>query len=128
MKKTLMAIGLLATLSVALLAYAGGRVDDPLGIAVSPQMLLLGAEQNNVKVHTSIPLSLVNRATLELNGIASISSYADALGQLVAVFSEDEVKDSVSPPSETMTLTGLYVSGAPFEGSDTVTVTVYRGR
>jgi hypothetical protein len=117
-----------AVLSAAVLAYAGARSDDALGIAVSPQMLLLGTTQSAVKVHTDIPYSSVAKSTLELNGLAASGSYADALGNLVAVFSESAVKQMVSPPSAVLTLTGQYLDGEPFSGSDRVMVTRHRGR
>lgn len=124
--RMMVAIGLLATLSVALLAYGGARSDDALGVAVSPQMLLLGATQNDVKVHTDIPLSSVATVTLELNGLPASGAYADALGNLVAVFNEAAVKGMVSPPTAVLTLTGSYRDGGPFSGSDTVMVVEYR--
>ena len=87
---TTLFLGMLLHSSTAL---AGARTDDPLGVAVSPQMLLLGATQSGtVLVHTDIPLSAVARQTLELDGIPAAGSYADSLGNLVAVFTEDAVK------------------------------------
>ena len=111
------------------LSTGGQRSDDPLGVAVSPQMLLLGKVQTGaVKVHTGIPLFLVNPLTLELNGVPVIGYYADDLGQLVAVFDEDEVKFIVEPPLAVMTMTGEYVNGVCFAGSDVVGVTVFGGK
>ncbi len=51
-------------------AFSNSRTDDPLGIAVSPQTLILGFDQGgSVKVHTAIPLGTVIRCTVTLNGI-----------------------------------------------------------
>jgi len=104
-------------------AFSGARSEDPLGIAVSPQTLLLGADQGGtVAVHTEIPYGSVNRASLELNGIPVRSTKADACGDLVAFFSEAAVKEIVSVPSATLTLSGATKTGVPFAGSDTVQV------
>ena len=115
--------------STALLATAGARSDDPLGVADSPHMLLLGKLPTGVvKVHTAIPLVIVNPVTLELNGVPLIGYYADDLGQVVAVFDEQEIHSIVAPPSAVLTLTGEYVTGEPFAGSDTVRVTEFAGK
>jgi hypothetical protein len=102
---------------------SAGRVDDPLGVAVSPQTLLLSSDQGGrVTVHTSIPCSSVDRGTLALNGVPVSSVGADALGHLVAGFDEAAIKAVVTPPEAVMTLTGSYTDGTAFAGSDTVRV------
>lgn len=127
--RTVMGCILAGVASMALLASAGNRSDDPLEVAVSPQMLLLGAEQTGVvKVHTDIPLSAVDTDTLALNGVPAIGAYADALGELVSVFDEKEIKAIVAPPGAELTLTGEYVNGEPFAGTDAVSVTWFVGR
>lgn len=128
MKKLILAVMVVAVaLAVMPLASAGNRTDDPLGIAVSPQKLLLGAVQSGtVIVHTDIPISIVDTSKLELNGLLAIGAYADSLGHVVAVFNEADVKARVAPPSALLTLTGCYVSDGEFSGSDTVMVEVYR--
>ena len=128
MKKLILAVMVVAVaFAVAPVAFAGNRTDDPLGIAVSPQKLLLGTVQSGaVIVHTDIPISTVATVTLELNGLPAIGAYADSLGHVVAVFDEAAVKAMVAPPSALLTLTGCYVSGGEFSGSDTVMVEVYR--
>ena len=111
------AIGIAAT------GISNSRTDDPLGVAVSPQTLLLGCEQGgSVVVHTFIPYSTVDTATVELNGIAATWTKADDCGYLVAYFDEGEIKAIVSPPSAVLTLTGKTKDGVPFEGSDGVRV------
>jgi hypothetical protein len=105
------------------MVFAGARTDDPLGVAVSPQNLLLGSVQSgSVSVHTDIPLSSVDTLSLDLNGIPASGAGADALGNLVARFPEADVKAIVSPPGATLTLTGSYLQGGSFSGSDTVKV------
>jgi len=104
-------------------AFPNARTDDPLGVAVSPQMLLLSSDQGGeVTVHTAIPLSSVDRASVALDGIAATGTGADACGNLVAKFCEADVKAIVSPPEATLTLTGVLTSGETFSGSDTVKV------
>ncbi len=102
---------------------ANERTDDPLGIAISPQALILGAEQSGrVTVHTDIAGSTVDRSTVALEGIPASSTWVDLRGNLVAGFPEADVKAFVAPPEATLTLTGNRLDGTPFEGSDTVTV------
>ena len=104
-------------------ASSNGRTDDPLGVAVSPQTLILGFDQGgNIKVHTAIPLRSVDRSSVTLNGIPAGGIGADSLGHMVAIFSEDAVKAIVQPPSAVLTLEGLYNDGESFSGSDTVQV------
>ena len=115
--------------SITPLATGNQRTEDLLGVAVSPQVLLLGKVQTGtVKVHTYIPLSSVDRLSLQLNGVPAIGAYADALGQLVAVFAEEEIKSIVAPPVEAMTLTGEYVTGEQFAGTDIVGVWEFSGK
>ena len=104
-------------------AVSNGRTTDPLGVAVSPHMLVLGYDQGGtVTVHTNVPLSSVDTGSLALNGIPATGSKADNRGNLVAFFSEAEVKAIVAPPSAVLTLTGLTNDGDTFEGSDTASV------
>ena len=76
---------------------ANNRTDDPLGIAISPQALILGMEQSGrVTVHTDIPGSTVNRSTVALNDIPASSTWVDLRGNLVAGFSEVEIGDTLA--------------------------------
>ena len=124
MKKTLFLVCLAALLLLtAGVAFPGSRSDDPLGIAVSPQTLILNWDQGgHVAVHTDIPYGAVDLESLELSGVPVWWTKADDRGCLVAFFHEAEVKSIVSPPSATLTLTGWWVDGEEFAGSDTVTV------
>lgn len=122
---------LLAALSAALLAFANSnsRTGDAIGVAVSPRKLLLGTTQSgSVLVHTSIPFSSVATSTLALNGLPAAWAFADSLGHLVASFNEIEVKAIEAPPMATLTLTGSYLAGEAFAGSDVVAVETYCGR
>ena len=105
-------------------AFSNSRTDDPLGVAVSPQMLLLSSDQGGeVTVHTAIPLSWVDRASVRLEGLVPIGIGADSCGNMVAKFVEAEVESIVSPPGAVLTLTGNYdEDGEPFSGSDEVQV------
>lgn len=105
-------------------AFCGNRTDDSLGVAVSPQTLLLGEEQSSVVVHTAIPLSAVDTSSLTLNGIPVVWTKADARGELVAFFDEAAVKAVVAPPSAVLTLSGTRKDGSSFSGSDEVRVVV----
>ena len=100
-----------------------GKTDDELGVAVSPQNLNLASEQGGfVVVHTFIPYSTVDRTTITLNYIPSFRTKSDDCGNLVAYFKEDVIKEIVAVPEALLTLRGLYTTGEPFEGSDTVMV------
>jgi hypothetical protein len=102
-----------------------GKTDDELGVAVSPQNLILGSNQGGfVVVHTFIPYTTVSRTAVTLNYVPSFKTKADDCGNLVAYFKEDAIKAIVDPPDELMTLRGEYTDGEPFEGSDTVMVKV----
>lgn len=104
-------------------AWSNSRTDDPLGVAVSPQMLILGMDQGGaVTVHTAIKYPQVDAGSVTLNGLAAESTWADSCGNLVARFSESAVEAMVAPPSAVLTLEGITVDGTPFAGSDTVRV------
>jgi len=94
-----------------------------LGVAVSPQTLLLGSDQGGrVAVHTDIPIRTVNTTTLRLNGVPAKGVGVDALGHVVGLFDEQAIKSIVAPPGAVLTLTGGYKDGTTFSGSDTVRV------
>ncbi len=124
MRNLLLLICLVSLLVVATVtAFSGNRSEDPLGIAVAPQTLILNFDQGGqVSVHTDIPYGDVNKASLELSGVPVWWTKADDRGCLVAFFHEAEVEAIVSPPSATLTLTGTYIDGEEFAGSDSVQV------
>jgi len=124
-QRSLVLVVSLCLVVVASVAAFSGRTDDPLGVAVSPHTLILGADQGGtVAVHTAIPLSAVDTSTLDLNGIPVMWTKADARGELVAMFSEDAVKAIVTPPSALLTLTGEMKDGTGFWGSDEAQVVI----
>ena len=125
MQRSLVLAVSLCLLVVASVAAFSGRTDDPLGVAVSPHTLIIGADQGGtVAVHTAIPSSAVDTTTLALNGIPVLWTKADARGELVAMFSEGEVKAIVAPPSAVLTLTGELEDGTGFSGSDEARVVI----
>ncbi len=102
---------------------SNSRTDDSLGIAVSPQTLILSLDQGGaVTVHTAIRYSDVNTGGLTLNNVPADSTWADDRGNLVARFSERAVEAIVAPPSAVLTLEGAMTDGSPFAGSDSVRV------
>ena len=102
---------------------SNNRTEDELGIAVSPQTFLLSSEQSGkVTVHTFIPYGIVDKESLELNGVPVRSTKADNRGNLVAFFDELEVEATVAPPEAVMFFTGATLDGNQFKGSDTVKV------
>ena len=106
-------------------AFSGERSDDPLGVAVSPQMLIIGAVQGSVSVHTDIPYGSVDKTkSVTLNGVDAVYLKADDCGNLVAKYREAEIKAIVAPPSAVMTLEGTRKDGTTFSGSDTVRVMI----
>lgn len=104
-------------------AWSNSRTKDPMGIAVSPQTLILSQDQGGaVTVHTAIPYSDVDLTSLYLNGISAGGAWADNCGNLVARFSEAAIEALVAPPSAVLTLRGSLADGTPCAGSDTVRV------
>lgn len=124
MRSIVLSLGILCLVLVLVsgAAFSNSRTEDPLGIAVSPQTLLLSQSQGSVSVHTDIPYGSVLLASLDLNGVVPCGTKADARGCLVAKFLENDVKAIVSPPSTVLTLSGVLNSGVAFSGSDTVRV------
>ena len=115
----------LATAILAGPAHSGGRSDDPLGVAVSPQTFILDAEQGSVSVHTSIPFSSVDRTkSVTLNGVEALYLKADDCGNLVAKYDEYAIEETVAPPAATMVFKGFYTDGGVFSGTDTVRVII----
>ena len=94
-----------------------------IGIQVSPNVIVLRSKTPALTVHTTIQAGTVATGTVTLNGtIAPTSTFADDNGDLVARFNSDQVKGIASPPSVTLTLTGVTRDGEQFQGSQTVLV------
>lgn len=123
MKKHMVFILCLLVASTAAVV-CGGRSEDPYGVAVSPQNLILGSDQGgSVVVHTDgVPYSSVDKSTVSLQGVPATSTKADLCGDLVAYFDEGAIKAIVKVPSATLTLTWANTDGKTFSGSDTVKV------
>ena len=111
---------ILASLLVlgAITAFAFGNSVD---IAVSPNTIVLSSQGEFVTVHAEIPYSTVDRSSVELNGIPARLVKPDSRGDLVAKFDFEKIADVITPPSATLTLTGLADDGY-FSGTETVTV------
>ena len=103
---------------------AGVAEVEPIAVdaKVSPHVIALRSLATWVTVHTDIPLGLVDRGSVALNGVPSALTKADLQGNLVAKFRSKDLKDIVAPPSAVLTLTGLTVDGTPFAGADEVQV------
>ncbi|MBU0616636.1 MAG: hypothetical protein KKI02_02860 [Planctomycetes bacterium] len=100
-------------------------IEAEIAVLISPRTLLLTADQSGfVVVHTDFPYSGVDCSTVELEGIDVLRTKADLCGDLVAFFDEAAVKglEIVTPPSATLTLTGIMIDGTPFSGSGYVRV------
>ncbi len=113
------------------LAFAAASVpaasseDLAIDIQVAPATLLINASQGgSVTVHTNIAFTSVMKGSVALNGISASATFADLTGCLVAKVPEAAVKRVVSPPTATLTLTGLTTGGAAFSGSAVVAVRV----
>jgi hypothetical protein len=100
--------------------------EEIIEIQVSPSTINLAYQGTVVTVHADIPLRGVVTASLKLNGVEVWYTKADARGDLVAKFDVDKVKNIISPPSATLTLTGVVEmpEGVQFDFSGTDTVKV----
>ena len=122
MKIFKLSILMLALVATAALLYGATTVP----IVVSPNVLNLDSQGVWVTVHAEIPYSIVEGASVTLNGIPVDATFADSRGDLVAKFIIEKVKDYVTsgcdvPGDVTLTLTGDSTEG-PFSGTDTIQV------
>jgi hypothetical protein len=127
MKKSALILILLVLVGVmaASVALCNSRTEDPLGVAVSPQLLLKGVPQGGeVTVHTASPYGAVLKvkALLTLNGVPAQGWKADSRGNIVIFFDEVAVEDTVEAPGATLLLAGQLIDGTPFSGTDGVRV------
>ena len=126
MRKSLgVVLGAVAALGLASQVLSNSRTTDPLGIAVSPQTLILSLDQGGaVTVHTAVKFSTVDTESLKLNGVPADAAWADSRGNVVARFNEAAVEALVAPPAAVLTLCGTYTNGdgGMFSGSDVVRV------
>lgn len=100
----------------------GASEGDGICITISPNTLVLSSDVPCVTVHTNIAIGLVDRSSLQLEGIAPYLTKADSRGELVAKFHADSVKSVVDLGQVELTLTGLLADGSAFAASDTITV------
>lgn len=94
-------------------------------ITCSPSVVILDATPTGdcLTVHTDLALNDVDvDSPITLNGLEAYLVKADNRGQLVAKFRLSALKEVLSAPSTTLTLTGTTVAGVPFVGSDDVRV------
>jgi len=116
------AIVLLLGIGCGLVIANGASEGDGICITISPKTLVLSSDVPCVTVHTNIAIGLVDRASLQLEGISPYLTKADSRGELVAKFRADSVKSVVDPGQVTLTLTGMLADGTAFTASDTITV------
>lgn len=91
---------------------------------VSPDNLVIHSigEGDWLTIHVDIPYSEVDCSSLELNGIPVKYAKADLRGDLVAKFGLSDMKAIVTPPTETLELSGYTKDGVLFYGSDIIRV------
>ena len=96
-----------------------------INITASPQVLILGLQGEWLTIHTDVSYWSVvgDSVTLQLEGetVTPDALFADARGNLVAKFDQATIQGLVSPPSASVTLTGV-ADGQGFTGSDTIEV------
>ena len=94
----------------------------PVAIQVSPHTIALNANCTWVTVHADIAYSVVDGATITLNGIPATVTFADDRGDLVGKFDFDVVIEGLAPGEAEMVLTGERTDGTLFSGSEVVRV------
>jgi hypothetical protein len=103
-------------------ATDGGRTIN-INIQVSPSTIFKSSKGGRVTVQTDIKYSLVDKNTIQLNGISPKGTKTNARGYMVAYFDLNDIKSIVFPPSALLEFTGLTVNGDDFYGLDLVRVT-----
>jgi len=107
-----LALGLLLAAPASARKYKG---DDTM--LVSPFVFVMDYQGSALTIHTEVPFSEVDRATLELHCDGTITPVyvkSDLRGNLVAKFAADDVRTIVAPPRADLSLTGLYRDGGSF--------------
>ena len=97
-------------------------------IQIAPSTLNLTHQGTWVTVHADIAYSIVDTATVELNGIEVVSTFADDCGNLVAKFNADDVKAILEPGSAVLTLKGTTKDRVPFLGEDAIRIVDVGGK
>lgn len=96
--------------------------DADIYIKVSPHVIVLDSEGAWVTIHTNIPHDEVETSSVALNGVPAASTKADLRGNLVAKFTQADIKAIVAPPEALLELTGLKTDGDAFSGSEVVEI------
>jgi len=124
MKKTALWASLVALLVVwqVTAASRGLREQTEVAIQVSPNVISMASQGDCVTVHTNLRYTAVDGTSIDLNGLAAVSCYADDLGYFVSKFDLAAVKAIVAPPEATLVLSGLLKSGEAFSAADVVRV------
>jgi len=113
----------------AVAAFAVAARSETVTLQVAPSALQIGAVRSgSVTAHVGIPYSVVDTATVTLNGVPASGCSADDRGELVGEFPEGAVGPTVGPPTATMSLEGVTKAGVPFSGSCTVRAPVFKGK
>lgn len=108
-------------------AWSNGAPKDPplpgeIAIQVSPGTVSLASQGTWVTIHADIRYAVVAGYTVEPNGVPVKVVKADTLGELVAKFPLDAVKQIIAPPSAELVLVGQTRDSTPFIGRTTINV------
>ncbi len=128
MKRVLMSI--VATAAMTVFASSPLAAEE-IGIVVSPNVINIASQATVVTVHTDIPFSAVEGASVTLNDIGITFWKSDNRGYFVAKFSSEEVKalDEVKAGMTViLTLSGTTTDGEEFSGMDEVKVIEVKGK
>jgi hypothetical protein len=133
MKKALIPVVISAALLALPLwighAFENKTSDIVVPIVISPNVVNLLSQGTWVTVHAEIPYSTVDvqTATVTLDGIEAVSTFADDRGDLVAKFDLDTVKSKLLPGTATLVLSGMTKEGKSFSGTDSIKVIKVKG-
>jgi len=111
-----------STLFLCLFAIPALCQEISIEIDISPSTLNLAYQGQVVTVHTDIAYSLVDGASVALNGIEIAWWKSDDRGYFVAKFNVDDVKGIVKPGTNELTLKGVTKEGSTFCGTSTIRV------
>ena len=107
-------------IGLAVIAMANSAVEgDEPAMMVSPRAIVL-AKVSTVTVHTNIPASAVEPASIDLDGTVPTSVGVDDCGDLVAKFAVADL--GLEPGEATLTLNGTFTDGSSFSAAFVVTV------
>ena len=115
----------LAVLALVLSPLRAADATLAVSIKCSPSVVVLHAiaAGDCLTVHTDLRFRDVDTASpVQLNGLPAYAVFSDSRGYLVAKFDLTELRDLLSLPSTTLTLTGFTDDGSGFAGSDEVRV------